>query len=188
LKVGINRAGIFSALFFKTINDTVKHFRIRKTTLRKTAMKKYLRLFILVCALVSVACNQAAGFSLKNSQDLAFGTFVAGSGGSVTVSLSGARSSSGGVLLLSLSGGTAAQFDILGPKNKSYAVTLPADGVVTITRTGGGSMAVNSFVSNISALNSGSDPALKVGATLAVGASQAVGNYSGTFTVTLVYN
>jgi len=159
-------------------------------------MKKYLLLllFILTCALMSVAYSRAADITISNTQALAFGKFVAGSGGSVTVNASGARSASGGVLLLASGGGAVAQFNITGDPNAAYAVTLPADDVVTITIAGGGggsSMAVNSFVSSPAAtgtLNGGGAQTLKVGATLTVGAGQAVGNYSGTFNVIVVYN
>ena len=156
-------------------------------------MKKYLLLFALICALVSAATySRAADIAISNTQALAFGKFVAGSGGSVTVNASGARSASGGVLLLASGGGTVAQFNITGDPNATYAVTLPADDVVTITIAGGGSsMAVNSFVSSPAStgtLGGGGAQTLKVGATLTVGASQAVGNYSGTFSVIVVYN
>lgn len=158
-------------------------------------MKKYLLLllFILTCALMSVAYSRAADITISNTQALAFGKFVAGSGGSVTVNAaSGARSASGGVLLVASGGGTVAQFNITGDPNAAYAVTLPADDVVTITIAGGGStMAVSSFVSSpapTGTLDGGGAQILKVGATLTVGASQAVGNYSGTFSVIVVYN
>lgn len=155
-------------------------------------MKKYLLLFILACTLVPAAYSLAADIAISNTQALAFGKFVAGSGGSVTVSASGARSASGGVLLVASGAVAVAQFSVTGDPNVTYAVTLPADDVVTITIAGGGnSMAVNSFVSNPAStgtLDGGGAQTLKVGATLTVGAGQAVGNYSGTFDVIVVYN
>ncbi len=154
-------------------------------------MQKCLLLFTLTCALMSAAYSRAADISISNTQALAFGKFVAGSGGSVTVSTSGARSASGGVLLVASGGGAVAQFSVTGDPNTTYAVTLPADDVITITIGGGSSMAVNSFVSSPAStgtLDSGGAQTLKVGATLTVGASQAAGNYSGTFSVTVVYN
>jgi len=157
-------------------------------------MKKYLLLllFILTCTLMSAAYSRAADIAISNTQALAFGKFVAGSGGSVTVNVSGGRSASGGVLLIASGGGTVAQFNITGNPNATYAVTLPDNDVVTITIAGGGSsMAVNGFVSSPAAtgtLNGGGAQTLKVGATLTVGAGQAVGNYSGTFNVIVVYN
>ena len=156
-------------------------------------MKKYLLLFILACTLMPAAYSRAADIAVSNTQALAFGKFVAGSGGSVTVNASGARSATGSVFLVSSGGGAVAQFNVTGDPNATYAVTLPADDVVTITITGGGSssMAVNSFISSPAStgtLSAAGAQALKVGATLTVGAGQAVGNYSGTFDVIVVYN
>lgn len=155
-------------------------------------MKKYLLLFILACTLVPTAYSRAADISISNTQALAFGKFVAGSGGSVIINASGARSATGGVFLVASGGGAVAQFSITGDPNATYAVTLPADDVVTLTIAGGGStMAVNSFVSNPAStgtLDGGGAQTLKVGATLTVGADQAVGNYSVTFDVIVVYN
>jgi hypothetical protein len=154
-------------------------------------MKKYLLLFILACALVPAAYSRAADIAVSNTQAMAFGKFVAGSGGSVIINESGARSATGDVFLVASGGGAVAQFSVTGDPNVTYAVTLPADDVVTLTIAGGGStMAVNSFVSNPAStgtLTAGAQT-LKVGATLTVGAGQAVGNYSGTFDVIVVYN
>ena len=155
-------------------------------------MKKYLLLFTLACALVPAAYSRAADIAVSNTQALAFGKLVAGSGGSVIIDPNGARSATGGVFLLASGAGTAAQFSVTGDRKLTYAVTLPADDVVTLTKAGGGSsMAVNSFVSKptpTGRLSGSGKQTLKVGATLTVGAGQAVGDFSGTFDVIVVYD
>jgi len=155
-------------------------------------MKKYLLLFTLACALVPAAYSRALDIAISNTQALAFGKFVAGSGGSVIIDPNGARSATGGVFLLASGAGTAAQFSVTGDRKLTYAVTLPANDVVTLTIAGGGStMAVNSFVSKptpTGRLSGSGKQTLKVGATLTVGAGQAVGDFSGTFDVIVVYD
>lgn len=130
---------------------------------------------------------------IVNTQALAFGSFAAGSGGSVTVSPAGVRSAGGGVVLLSAGAGAAAQFSVTGDPNLTYSITLPANGVVSLT-SGGNSMAINNFTSNPVAtsastglLSAGGSQTLSVGATLSVGSNQPSGNYSGSFDVIVNY-
>jgi hypothetical protein len=70
----------------------------------------------------------------------------------------------------------------------SYTITLPADGVVTLTG-GGAPMAVNTFVSNPSGTGTltGGTSTLTVGATLTVAIGQVSGPYSGNFIVRVDY-
>lgn len=128
--------------------------------------------------------------AVDNTQVLAFGRFAAGSGGTITVGPSGARSAGGGVVLVSSGAGTAAQFSVSGDANATYAISLPADGAVSLA-SGANSMAVNTFTSSPSptgTLSAGGTQTLSVGATLTVGGNQPVGTYSGTFDVTVNYN
>lgn len=155
-------------------------------------MKKYrVRvLAALACALMAASVSWAAAIAIVNTQALAFGKFVAGSGGSVTVSPGGVRSASGGVVLVPSGAGTAAQFAVSGDANLTYAISLPGNGVVSLT-SGSNSMALNNFTSSpnlTGALSVGGSQTLAVGATLSVGSNQASGSYSGTFDVTVNYN
>lgn len=155
-------------------------------------MKKY-RARVLVAlagALTAASVSWAAAIALGNTQALAFGKFVAGSGGTVTVSPAGGRSASGGVVLVPSGPGAAAQFVVSGDANLSYAISLPGNGVVVLT-SGANSMAVNNFTSSPSltgTLGGGGSQTLFVGATLSVGGNQATGSYSGAFDVTVNYN
>lgn len=129
----------------------------------------------------------AAEVDLVPTQDLSFGAFVAGTG-SVTIQPGGARSTSGGIVVLSSDPGQAGQFSATGDTGVSYAITLPADGTVFLSN-GSSNMPVNGFVS--SPASGGvflSTQVIAVGATLEVAEGQPVGAYSGSFTVIVNYN
>lgn len=153
-------------------------------------MKKYWLLFALVCAATAASVSWAADIAISNTQALAFGKFVAGSGGAVIVSAAGVRSASGGVVLVPSGAGAVARFVVSGNPNVTYAITLPADGVVSLA-SGANTMTLNTFTSSpggTGTLSGAGTQTLSVGATLAVGSNQAVGSYSGSFDVTVIYN
>lgn len=132
-----------------------------------------------------------AALSMSSTQSIAFGAFAAGSGGSVIVSPTGARSSTGGVVLISASDGAPAQFTVSGDPSFTYSITLPSDGTVTLANGLGHSMEVGSFTSSPSLagqLNLSGSQQLAVGATLHVSSSQPAGNYSSSFPVTVNYD
>jgi hypothetical protein len=102
------------------------------------------------------------------------------------------RVASGGVTLPAVTGTvTAAKFTVTGQVSSAYTIGLPANGMVTITGPGA-PMTVNNFISslpsNTGTTGTGGTEDLYVGATLGVAGSQAPGNYTGTFTVTVNYN
>ena len=130
---------------------------------------------------------QAIAISAVNT--LEFGDILNGNvaANTVTVSTAGARSATDGTQLI---GGTvqAASFNITGDGNRAYTITLPADGVVTLTGPGP-AMAVNGFnhdAGGAPALTAGAD-SFNVGADLVVAVGQTAGAYSGTFAVTVNY-
>lgn len=134
----------------------------------------------------------AAELVITNTQDLSFGQFVAGNGGTVTVSASGVRSSSGDVFLIPSSEGLAAQFQVTGDPDLTYAIQLPANGAVNLTGPGA-DMALNDFVSlptvgDGGQLSGTGQQTLSVGATLTVSSGQISGAYSGVISVTVNYN
>lgn len=120
----------------------------------------------------------AAGTALN------FGTFAGNTAGTVVVSTAGARSATGGVVLAT--GGTvgAGTFTVTGTGSATFAVTYPPSFNVT---SGSDTMAV---VVNGAATGtlSGGTVSLPVGGTLTVGAAQAAGSYTGTYTMTVEYN
>lgn len=135
------------------------------------------------------AVAAAAEVQLSNTQALSFGRFVAGAG-SVTISPSGARSTTGGVLALGSDPGQAAQFLITGDPNATVSIGLPSNGTVSLSN-GSQSMPVNNFTSSpasTAVLAGGGSQVLNVGATLQVSAGQGAGAYSGSFSITIDYN
>ena len=127
---------------------------------------------------------------LSNIRGLDFGRFAAGRGGTVSVSRTGTRSTSGGVVLLNSSIAGMAMFNVSRNSNeggdKAVVISLPPDGTTHLHSHGGGnSMAVDSFVDDAPSplsIPSGGRT-LSVGATLIVAPNQAPGHYSGTFSL-----
>lgn len=141
----------------------------------------------LLCVLLAIHAAHAAR-GITTTGNMGFGRFVAGSGGTVSVGLTGARASSGGVILLN-SSAAAASFSVDPPgKNKLLIISLPSNGTVLMTN-GPRNMAVNNFVSNAPANGQLNTPTfvLYVGATLQVANGQQAGNYTGSFPVIVEY-
>jgi hypothetical protein len=129
--------------------------------------------------------------SISKNTDMNFGNIATdGSVGTVVLSPSNGRTSTGGVTLPATTGTvTAASFTVSGSGSYTYAITLPSS--VTIT-SGSDQMTVDTFTSTPSTtgtLSSG-EQIITIGATLNLVASQAEGTYtSGTpFAVTVNYN
>lgn len=131
--------------------------------------------------------------TITATQGLSFGSFVAGSGGTIAISPQGTRTAGGDVTLMTVgqsSQGSAALFDLTGSPNSTYTISLPSDNVVTLTGSQGGSMAISAFSSTPSGtgqLSSAGTQTIAVGATLAVSNDQIPGSYSGSFNVTAVF-
>jgi len=144
---------------------------------------------LLQLAIGMLASGAAAAQSLSPVVNLAFGSFLAGSGGTVVVGTGGSRSKTGGVLLIGQGGGVAAaQFNVSGSASVVYSITLPSDHTVVLSDAGSNTMALNNFISNPGAsgvLSAGGSQLLSVGATLTVGPGQAPGGYAGSFSITV---
>jgi hypothetical protein len=147
---------------------------------------------LLPVALLAALAPVNAKQTFTSTRALAFGRFVAGTGGTITVTPTGTRlPATGGVILLN-STVTSASFTNTdnGAKvsNATVGITLPANGVVRLS-SGSNSMAVNSFTSSPSGTGvmSGGSLTIQVGATLTVAPNQPKGNYSGSFSVTINY-
>lgn len=125
----------------------------------------------------------AAPVAITQTTALAFGNIgPSAAAGSVTVSLAGAKSVTGGVSDL---GGShaAGAFSVTGASGATYSVTI--DGTVSLTGPG---TAMTATLTNDGggSLTGGTDT-FNVGATLAVGANQTAGSYSGSYTVSVDY-
>ncbi|HUR41765.1 MAG TPA: DUF4402 domain-containing protein [Verrucomicrobiae bacterium] len=142
-------------------------------------------------ALLAPCAGHPQSLYLINHQGLSFGRFAAGSGGTVTVTPTGARSSSGPIYLLSASSGQEARYTITGGSDLAYSITLPADDSVTLSSGTGPTMVVTRFTSGPASTGqfgpTGAQ-AIAVGATLNISANQPAGNYGGSYSITVNYN
>jgi hypothetical protein len=138
--------------------------------------------------------------SLTNS-GLAFGdVFSNVAGGNLILNpATNVCSTTGGLTMGTASPVNSALFKAGGTRNASFAITLPANGAVTLTGPGT-PMLLNAFTAAVgtvmltspfvSTLPNVASPSLtfQVGATVAIPANQMDGNYVGAFTVTVAYN
>jgi hypothetical protein len=149
-----------------------------------------------VSAATTASATIVTPLTITKTSDMNFGN-LAVNATSGTLGLTAAatptRTPAGGVSLMG--GGTvaAATFTVSGLLNATYAITLPADGAVTLTGPGT-AMALTGFVSTPTVVAGGNlggtgSQTLYVGAVLNVAASQATGSYSSAnFNVTVNYN
>lgn len=135
--------------------------------------------------------------AITKMADLVFGDFAPGTGGAVTVSTSGARTTSGPILSTAGATPTAARFDVTGNADSTYQISMSAPAPLT-DAVSLETMALT-LISDLNASNtlSGNVTAgtltlgaqsIYVGADLAVAGAQAAGTYVGDITVTVEYN
>lgn len=169
---------------------------IRGACLRTTAFVTLFALVGLLClaasALAATATADAdvsiiAALAISTTTSLDFGIVAFGPGaGTCVIATNGARSTTGSGVGVA---GTpaAAEFAITGEGTYTYAITLPDS--ITISYDSN-DMTVDTFVSSpngTGTLAAGADTLL-VGATLHSDGDQPVGDYTGTFNVTVAYN
>lgn len=127
---------------------------------------------------------------VKEIQVMNFGRIMSpSSGGTVTLGYDGTISKSATIWTDGRVSVTPGIFQVSGILNQQVNVSLPASAVIY---NGSNSMPLTNFDSNapITLLNGGELSAtgnVSVGATLNVNADQAVGDYSGTYTITVSY-
>lgn len=127
--------------------------------------------------------------ALVNTEDLDFGTIVRGAtAGTVTINANtGARTVTGGAVA---AGGTPRRAEFVGvgrPGILSFVSVGPAP---TLSNGTGGTMATTLAIEGGGGLilfPGAGVQTFRVGGTLSVGANQQEGNYTGTFTMTVVY-
>ena len=138
----------------------------------------------------TITASMIVGLSVINIDNatLVFGSAVPCDGGTITVGTDGSKSSVGTVQPMNATPGSAAKFQVAGSPSFACNITLPSTATIT---SGSNSMVVDHFVSNPSGqglLDGTGKQNISVGGTLHVGAAQAIGNYTGTFTITVSYN
>ncbi len=138
--------------------------------------------------------------SLTNS-GLIFGdVFANATGGNVVLDpATDLRTTTGALVLGTLSPTNSAALKVSGKRNATFTITLPTNGTVTLTGPGT-AMALNGFTAAVGAVAltspftsqlpnaSSATLTFKVGGTLVVGPNQTDGDYTGTFSVTVAYN
>jgi len=129
--------------------------------------------------------------ALTKVSDMDFGTIaVTGTAGTVVLGTDNSRTAVGPALVPPAAG-VAASFTVAGEASRTFTITLPADGTVSLI-SGANTMAADAFVHNAGgapALDGAGAAAFTVGATLSVAANQAAGIYtSANFPVTINYN
>jgi hypothetical protein len=141
----------------------------------------------LLLAALLPAASTFAKVTVTSSSALVFGKFAATTAGTITVSPTGARSRTGGVMLLT-STASAAAFSVSDnlTHDTSCSIALPADNSVSLS-SGANQMQLKAFTSNPSGVGPLSGGALQVtvGATMTVNANQPKGNYSGSIQITV---
>jgi hypothetical protein len=160
---------------------------VEKTLISVLKTRHLLAPLLFWAALPALAANKVG--VITTTANLSYGRFLAAGGGSIILTPAGARSKTGGVVLLS--GGTvsAASFSLTetgaGKALHWTTITLPSSATLS---SGGATMTLTNFTSNPANTFTGlTQTVLTVGATLTVGPNQAPGNYSGSFAVTVNY-
>jgi Mat/Ecp fimbriae major subunit len=130
-----------------------------------------------------------APVSVTKNTDLDFGTIAVGaSGGSAVISVTGARTCSGG-LLCSTGTPSAAGFTIAGETGETVGISvadIAGDPDVVHLSNGSATMNATLTLSSSGYVLDGTDT-FSVGGVLGVAASQAAGTYNGTFRATVNY-
>lgn len=129
-----------------------------------------------------------APVTLVKTADLLFGSVAPASfaPGTVTIYPAGGRISTN-VVLSSMHLGNPASFYLTGNPGAGFSINLPS----SITLTGpGNSMQLTTFTSSpasTGSFNASGNATINVGGTLTIGANQAAGVYSGSFSITVDY-
>lgn len=127
--------------------------------------------------------------AISESQSMNFGSVGPDTAASTVVLDTAGAVSSATADLVPGTGAAAGVFAVTGEANFTYAISLPASATLT---SGANSMTVDTWTtatgSGSATLDGTGNDTINVGATLNVGASQAAGTYTGTYTITVDYN
>lgn len=147
----------------------------------------------------SASANIISPISLVNDADLLFGNIIKSGAGTVTISTAGSPSYSS-VAAPSVTGiRQAAAFTATGFSGSTYDIILPDDATIsigddiptqkmTIDNFKGKSTSMETEDHAATGILTGGSESFTVGATLNVKIGTLVGNYTGSFSVTVAYN
>jgi hypothetical protein len=139
-------------------------------------------------ATADASATIVAAIEIVKEADLAFGNIVASAaGGTVKVGTNGEANRTDVAAPSIVGTVTAARFKVTGMSGSTYAITLPADDAI-ILKSGVNEMKLTGFINNATKILTDGSDTFNVGATLNVGANQAVGSYTATFPVIVNYN
>ncbi len=189
------------------MENNVSYAKIKLFKPLKNNLMKFL-VFIVAIAMVAFLSNNAmaqsettdagakilTAMTITETADMHFGTMTVPTEISeVDLAVGGTVSVASGTLTLLAQTPTshAAAYDITGDVSASYAITLPENGVVTITE-GATPIPVKDFICSYgdktSSLDGSGDDNFTVGATIVLADAQPAGTYIGTFDVSVDYN
>lgn len=141
----------------------------------------------------NAAATIVTAITITEDATMNFGSISVGAGGGTVVldtsdgvSTTGDAVAEGGTV-------TSAVFSIDGDNNAGYAVTMPAN--ITVDDGGGNNMTINTFTylaedaatDTTGTMDVTGAGTMTIGGTLTVSASQVAGSYSGTYTITALY-
>lgn len=135
-------------------------------------------------ATASAAADIVSPIAITSQEDLNFGKVANNAAGKVIVATDGTAT---GLSQIGTTTPSAATFDVTAASGYAYSVSLP-ESVELVSGTN--KMTVDTFKDNAGATPQGTGEVqtIGVGATLNVATSQATGNYTGEFNVTVTYN
>jgi hypothetical protein len=136
------------------------------------------------------------GAKIVAGNDLRFGQFMQPtSQGVMTIDANGSVSATGGMtnaytITQTGTGRGPATFTVNGAPNQTFTINTPNPNSVTLT-SGANSMTITKFSDNVpqprGTLDASGKYTVSIGAALKVNANQAVGTYTGTYSITVTY-
>ncbi len=141
----------------------------------------------------NAAANIVTAITIAENTGMNFGNISVGAGGGTATLGTGDSITSVTGDVVSEAGGTvtSADFDLTGA-NVGYTITMPAS--ITVTEAGSDTMTIDTFTflaedaaTDGTGTMSGNAGTMTIGGTLAVSGSQTGGAYSGTYTITALY-
>ena len=124
--------------------------------------------------------------AVSSARSLNFGQIAVNGAGTVAIAGNGTVTCSS--LLVCTGSQSTAAFNVTGSAGQAYVTTVPT-AAVTLSDGAGNTMTVDNFAAHFPAGNTltGGASTFEVGGRLNVGATQAAGVYSGTFSVSVEY-